>query len=154
METKNTIQVSFVILLILMIIALGLEVFIAFFFERFVSQPGNLFYGEQVDLFIYNSHALENHYIRVLAGFASRYGIAACLACLMILVLAFRKGRKWAWSGVLIISLFVWGSVLIENIPIHNAIIFTIGLLGLLIVMAALMFSAREFWGEKEGINL
>jgi len=55
---------------------------------------------------------------------------------------------------MLVVSIIVWGNTLIGNIAYKNPVTITICVVGLLLAVVALIISAREFLGEKEGINL
>ncbi len=148
MESKKAIQISFIILLIQSVLALiyGLGAFILPEFLASRSYPQ--YTGESWDSLLTDSPALGN-YIMILEGAAGGLGLTATIGNLFILFSGFRKGEKWAWFYILIVNIIGWGNILIANILMKNSLVLLIIASGLLLIVAALIVSAKAFLIEK-----
>jgi hypothetical protein len=144
METKKTVQVSFVILLIMTVIALILVVIAALMPELLISRSFPLYTGQPWNDFITGNPMIAN-YILIKERMIGGLGLAACLCGLFVLFNAFRKVEKWSWYCLLVFQLVAWGTVLIESIIFNNFHIIIVAIIGLLLVAIGLSISARIF---------
>lgn len=151
MKPQKIFQASFVLLLVLMIAALGIEIFFAFFSRTLIQPDHTWLPGEQVLISLNGSHALGNHYIRALEPGAGLTGLFLALTALLILFTAFRKRKRWGWFALLITAGLVWLSILAENLPVQNVFLSVLGILGLFLVIGAMTSSARPVFG-KDGL--
>lgn len=121
----------------------------AFIMPEFLAAHSFLKYtGQPWDMLLKENAEIAN-YILILEGAAGGLGIATILANLFVLLTSFRKGEKWSWFFVLIVSMTAWGSNLITNILLKNSISVVIMLFGLLLLAIALAISAKAFLFEK-----
>ncbi len=148
METKKSIQVSFVILLIMMIFGLiyGLvgfikpEVLVARSFPSYTGQS----YGE------YSAQSPRiTDYILILERMAAGLGIVVVLGGLIVLFTAFKKGLKWAWFYVLVCAVLAWGNNLFANAALNNSRLVTVNIIGLILVVIGLLISTKDFLSKK-----
>ena len=148
METKKSIQISFIILLIMTVLAfvyglLGVikpDFFVARSFQLYTEQSWNDYLGA--------SPTLAN-YILILERMAAGNGIAVSIAGLFVLLTAFKKVEKWAWFYIATVSIIGWGNVLVANIAFNNPITITIIITGLALLVIGLIIAAKDFLGER-----
>lgn len=149
METKKTVQASFVLLLVMTIIGFIYGIFIMFLPEVLVSKSFLLYTGQQwADL--KTSDPVLANYIIIMLRFAGGGALACAFGGVMVLFNAYRKVEKWAWYFMLVVSVIVWGNALIGNIAYKNPVTITICVAGLLLMAIALIISAKDFFGEKK----
>jgi len=149
MGTKKSVQISFVLLLIVTIIGFIYGFFAAFLPEVLVSRSYPLYTGLSWTDFKIADPVLAN-YILIMLRFAGGGALAIALGNVIVLFTAYRKVEKWAWYFVLVVSIIVWGNTLIGNIAYKNPVTITICIVGLLLVAIALIISAKDFLGEKK----
>lgn len=149
METKKSIQVSFVILLIMTFIALIYAVVTTIQPALLVSRSFPLYTGEPWDEFLNASPKLA-HYMLILERMAGGLGITASIGGLIVLLTTFRKVEKWAWYFILAIGVIGWGNNLVANILFKNTPIIIIIVVGLVLIAAGLIISANAFLCEKK----
>jgi len=149
METKKAIQISFVIFMIGLVLALiyALSAFIKP--ELLVSRSFPLYTDLQWDNLLNESPNIAK-YVLILERMAGGLGLATVLAGFFVLFTAFRKGEKWAWYYMMVVSLIGWGNNLLGNIMMHNTLVIIIIIVGLLLLTAGLIVSAKAFLCEKE----
>lgn len=148
MESKKAIQVSFIILIVESVIAL-LYGFGAFIVPEFLTARSfPLYTGQTWDSLLNENPEIAN-YIMILEGAAGGLGVTATLANLFVLLTRFRKGEKGAWFFVLVVSIIGWGSDLITNILLKNPLSVIIISGGMLLLIAALIISAKAFLVDK-----
>jgi len=90
------------------------------------------------------------NYILIMLLFTGGQAIAISFGIFIVLFTAFRRGEKWAWYFVLVVSIIAWGNTLIGNIAYKNPVTITICVVGLLLVAIALIISAKDFLGERK----
>jgi hypothetical protein len=148
MESKKKIKISFVILMVESVIALiyGLCAFIIP--EFLTSRTFPLYTGQSWDSLLTENPGIAN-YIMILEGSSGGLGFTAILANLFVLLTEFRKGKKWAWFFVLVVSITGWCSDLVTNILLKNMFSVIIIALGLLLLIGALIISAKAFLLKK-----
>lgn len=148
MKPQPLFQLILALLMVLMIAALGIEIFFAFFSSTLI-QAGPLWLpGEQVLTFLNDSPALENHFLRTSEPFFGKAGMVLALASLLILFTAFRKRKKWGWMALLLVSALVWIAVIAEGLPLEKAWFSGLGILGLLLVAGSLPFLYGRFFRQ------
>jgi hypothetical protein len=149
METKKAIQISFVIFMIGLVLALiyALATFIKP--ELLVSRSFPLYTGLQWDKLLNESPNVA-HYMLIIERMAGGLGLAIVLGGFFVLFTAFRKGEKWAWYFMLVVSLIGWGNNLLANIMVNNTVVIIIIAVGILTLIAGLIISAKAFLGEKK----
>lgn len=148
METKKSIQVSFVILLIMTILALvyGLmavikpDFFVASSFQLYTEQSWNDYLGA--------SPMLAN-YMLILERMAGGMGFAASIGGLFVLLTVFKKVEKWAWFYIAVVSIIGWVNTLVANIAFKNPITITIIIIGLVLLVIGLIIPAKDFLGKR-----
>ena len=79
-------------------------------------------------------------------------GLATVLGSFFVLFTAFKKGEKWAWYYMMVVSIVAWGNNLLGNIMMHNTLIIIIIVSGLLLLAVGLIISAKSFLGEKKSV--
>ena len=146
MKPKITNQACFVLLMVLMIVALGIEIFIAFFSGTLIHPAPSWLPGEQVLISLNESHALENHLIRVVEPAAGLAGILLSLAALLILLTAFRKRKMWGWFALLLTAGLLWLMIAAESIPSGSALLGVIGVSGLFLFMGTFLIYFRNLF--------
>jgi uncharacterized membrane protein (DUF485 family) len=149
METKKAIQISFVIFMIGLVLALiyALAAFIKP--ELLVSRSFQLYTGLQWDNLLNESPNVA-HYTLILERMAGGLGLATVAGGFFVLFTAFRKGEKWAWYFMLVVSLIGWGNNLLGNIIMKNTLVIIIILVGILTLIAGLIISSKVFLCEKK----
>jgi hypothetical protein len=149
METKKSVKISFVILLILTIIALILGIVAAFMPELLISRSFPLYTGKPWNDFLTGNPMMGN-YILIKERMVGGQGFAACLCGLFVLFNAYRKVEKWAWYCLLVFTMIGWGTILIESITFNNSPIIIVAVVGLVLVAIGLIMSARTFLTDKK----
>jgi len=148
METKKSVQTSLIILLIMLIIGFIYGILVTFLPEVLVSKSYPLYTGLSWADFKTTDPVLAN-YILIMLRFAGGGALASAIGGAIVLFNAYRKGEKWAWYFMLVVSIIVWGNTLIGNIAYKNPVTITICVVGLLLAVVALIISAKDFLGEK-----
>jgi hypothetical protein len=151
MESKKAIQVSFVILIIESVIALLYSLGAFFIPELLTLRSFPLYTGQSWQSLLNENPEIAN-YIMILEGAAGGLGVTATLANLFVLLTGFRKGERWAWFFVLVVSILGWGSILITNILLKNLLSEIIMSGGMFLLVAALIISAKAFLVDKESL--
>jgi len=152
METKKTVQISFIILLIMTLIALIYAIVTALKPELLASRSFSLYTGQPWNDLLTENATMAN-YILILERMAGGLGIAASIGGLFVLLTVFRKVEKWAWYYVLVVSIVGWGNNLLANILTKNSLIIVIILIGLSLVIVGLLLSAKIFLSQKKDSN-
>ena len=149
METKKAIQISYVIFMIGLVLALiyALAAFIKP--ELLVSRSFPLYTGLQWDNMLNESPNVA-HYMLIIERMAGGLGLATVFGGFIVLFTAFRKGEKWAWYFMLVVSLIGWGNNLLANIMMNNTLVIIIIAVGILTLIAGLIVSAKAFLCEKK----
>jgi hypothetical protein len=148
METKKSIQVSFVILLIMMIIGLiyGLTGFIKP--ELLVARSFQLYTGQSYSTYLAESPKLAN-YILILERMAAGLGLVVVLGALFVLLISFKKGLKWAWFYVLVCGVLAWGNNLFANAMLNNPLLIIVNIIGIVLIVIGLIIPAKDFFGKS-----
>jgi len=148
METKKSIQVSFVILWIMMIIALiyGLTGFIKP--ELLVARSFQLYTGQSYSTYLAESPKLAN-YLLILERMATGLGMVVALGAIIVLLTSFKKGPKWAWFYILICGILGWGNTLFANITLNNPLLITVNIIGIVLVLIGLIIPVKDFFGKS-----
>jgi len=148
METKKSIQISFIILLIMTILAFvyGLlamikpDFFVARSFQLYTEQSWNDYLGA--------SPILAN-YMLILERMAGGLGVATSIGGLFVLLTVFKKVEKWSWFYIAVVSIIGWGNILVANIAFKNPATITIIIIGLVLLVIGLIIPAKDFLGKK-----
>ncbi len=148
MESSKSIKISFIILMIESILAL-LYGMVAFVLPEVVTSVSYFTYTGQTWDSLIAEHTEIASYIMILEGAAGGLGFALILANLFVLITAFRKGEKWSWFFVLVVSLIGWGVDLITNMLFKNTFSVVVIGCGMLLLVAAMVVSAKAFLTEK-----
>lgn len=148
METKKSIQVSFVILLVMMIIALVYAVIAAVLPQLLVSRSFPLYTDLSWNDFL-NTSPVHAHYMLILERMAGGLGVALSLGGIIVLAAIYRKGVKWAWYYVLVVGVIGWVNNLIANILFHNTLVIIVIVTGLVLIAIGLIIPAKDFLCEK-----
>lgn len=149
METKKAIHISFVILMIGSVLALVYALAAFTKPELLASRSFPLYTGLKWDNLLNESPNIAK-YVLILERMCGGLGLATVLAGFFVLLTAFRKGEKWAWYCMMVVSLIGWGNNLLANVMMHNTPIIVIIIVGLLILVAGLIVSAKAFLGENK----
>ena len=147
-EAKKSVKISFVILLIMLILALvyGLiavfkpEVIVARSFEGFTGKPPWHYYDPVVGV---------GGYMVTLERMAGGLGVALTLGALIVLFMAYRKVEKWAWYYMLVVGVIGWVNNLVANIAFKNPTITTVIVIGLILMVIGLLIPVKDFVGRK-----
>lgn len=150
MKTKKTVEISYVILLIMLIIALIYAAVTAIQPEFLVSRSFPLFTGLVWADFL-NSNPDLAKYMLILERMAGGLGLAVSIGGLFVLITSYKKVVRWAWYYILVVGLIGWGNNLIANILFKNTLIIIIIVIGLALIITGLMIPVKEFFhNEKE----
>jgi hypothetical protein len=147
-EAKKSVKISFVILLIMLILALvyGLitvfrpEVIVARSFEGFTGKPPWPYYDPVVGV---------GGYMVTLERMAGGLGLALTLGALIVLFTAYRKVEKWAWYYMLVVGVIGWVNNLIANVAFKNPTTTTIIIVGLVLIIIGLLIPVKDFFCKK-----
>src|SRR5512138_2969619 len=120
MRPSKSIRISFIILMIESFVAMFYSISAFIMPQILVSRSFKIYTGKDWDTFFNGSPDLAN-YVMLLEGAAGGMGFAVIVANLFVLITSFRKGEKWAWFFVLVVSMTGWGVDLITNILLHNS---------------------------------
>ena len=148
METKKSIQISFVILVIMTILALVYGILGVIKPDFFVARS-YLLYTKQSWRDCLGVNSTLANYMLILERMAAGNGIAVSIGGLFVLFTVFRKVKKWAWFYIATVSIIGWGNVLIANIAFNNPITLTIISTGLALLVIGLIIPAKDFLGKK-----
>lgn len=148
METKKSIQVSFVILLIMMIFALiyGLTGFIKP--DLLVKRSFQLYTDQSFANYQDESPRLAN-YVLILERMSAGLGVVVALGGLIVLFTSFKKSLKWAWFYILVCAILGWGNTLLANAAFNNPLLIMVNIIGLVLLVIGLIIPAKDFWGTK-----
>jgi hypothetical protein len=149
MEKNKIIQISAVILLIESAIAMVYGIVAFILPDLLVSRSFPLATGQSWENMLNVSPEIVS-YILILEGMAGGLGFTAIVGSLFVILIAFRKGEKWAWFYLMIIGITGWGNNLIGNILMKNNTVILIIVCGLALHLAALIFSAKAILFGKE----
>lgn len=147
-QAKRSVQISFVILLIMMILAfvyalmatITPQIIVMRSFHGYVSTSWAEFTG---------SNPTVAGYIITLERMAGGLGLAVTLGGFLVLFTAFRKAEKWAWFYVLITGVIAWVNNLVANIAFKNAMTTWIIIIGLALLALGLIIPAKDFYCKK-----
>lgn len=147
-ETRKSVNISFVILLIMLILALLYaliavlrpEVIVARSFEGFTGKPPWPYYDPVVGV---------GGYMVTLERMAGGLGLALTLGALVVLFTAYRKVEKWAWYYMLVVGVIGWVNNLVANIACKNSMITTIIIIGLILMIIGLLIPVKAFFSKK-----
>jgi len=149
METKKSVQISFVILLIATVISLIVGIVAAFTPELLISRSFPLYTDRPWTDFL-TVNPTEGNYILIKERMMGAQWIAASLSGIFVLFAAFRKVEKWAWYCILVLTIIGWGSALIEGITFNNPPVIIIAVVGLVLVAIGIIMSASVFLTDKK----
>ncbi|MCK4941245.1 hypothetical protein KAS45_04065 [candidate division WOR-3 bacterium] len=147
-EVKKSVKISFVILLIMMILALVYAFITLFMPQVIVARSFQGFTGQSFAEYAASSPTVAG-YILVLERMAGGVGLALVLGGLIVLMTAFKKAEKWAWFFVLVTALIGWVNNLIANIAFKNSMTITIIVVGLILLAIGLLIPVKDFFGKK-----
>lgn len=111
-------------------------------FEGYIGEPWSEFLEQQP-----KQAALYGHLTRLHAGDA----FVGSLFALLIVSASYRKGEKWAWSGLLIGTIMSFGSIIVFASMFSDPAGIALGIVGLCIGLVALLIPVKEIWSAKEG---
>ena len=149
METKKTIQIPFVILLIAIVIALLVGIVATFMPELLISRSFPLYTNNSWNDFI-KGNPLAGNYVLIKERMMGVQVLAASIGGIFILFTAYRKVEKWAWYCILLVTVIVFGSALIEGMTFNNPPVIIISLIGLVLVATGSIISARTFLSDNK----
>ena len=147
-EVKKSVKISFVILLIMMILALVYAFITLFMPQVIVARSFQGFTGQSFAEYAASNPTIAG-YILVLERMAGGVGLALVLGGLIVLMTAFKKAEKWAWFFVLVTALIGWVNNLIANIAFKNSMTITIIVVGLILLAIGLLIPVKDFFGKK-----
>jgi hypothetical protein len=147
-EVKKSVKISFVIILIMMILALVYAFMATFMPQVIVARSFQGYTGQSFAEYAVSNPAVAG-YILVLERMAGGVGLALVLGALIVLMTAFRKTEKWAWFFVLVTALIAWVNNLVANMAFKNSMTITIIVIGLILLALGLIISAKEFLTKK-----
>ena len=148
METKKSIQVSFVILLIMMILALVYALMAVIKPDFFVARSFQLYTGQSWNDYLGASPMLAN-YMLILERMAGGMGFVVSIGGLIVLLSVFKKVEKSAWFYIAVVSIIGWVNILVANIAFKNPITITIIIIGLVLLVIGLIIPAKDFLSKR-----
>jgi hypothetical protein len=149
METKKSVQISFVILLITICIALVVGIVAAFIPELLISRSFPLYTDKPWNDFL-TGDQMAGNYILIKERMMGTQWLAASLGGIFVLFAAFKKVEKWSWYCILALTIIGWGSALIEGITFNNPPVIMVAVIGLVLVAIGLIMSASTFLTNKK----
>lgn len=149
METNKSVQISFVILMVMMSIALIYSFATTFKPDLMASLSFMLYTDQSWNDFLKETPRLAN-YILIIERMAGGLGIAASAGGLIILLTVYRKAEKWTWYYVLFVGIIAWTNNLIANIMLKNLSVVIIIAIGLTLMIIGLIIPARVFLGKNK----
>jgi hypothetical protein len=149
METKKSVQISFIILLIVTILELIIGIVVTFIPELLISRSFPLYTDKPWNDFL-SGNLLAGNYILIKERMIGVQVLAVCLCGLFVIFNAFRKVEKWVWYCLLVFTVIGWGSMLIEGITFTNPPVIMVAVIGLVLVAIGLIMSARTFLTNKK----
>jgi hypothetical protein len=149
MGTKKTVQISFIIFLIVIIIAIILGVVAAFKPGLLISKSFPLYTGKPWNDFLTGNPMIGN-YILIKERVVGGLGLAACLCGLFVLLQAFRKVEKWTWYCLLAFTMIVWGTVLVESVTFKNLPVTIVAVAGLVLAAIGFIISGKTFLAVRK----
>jgi hypothetical protein len=147
-EVKKSVKISFVIILIMMILALVYAFMATFTPQVIVMRSFQGYTGQSFAEYAATNPTVAG-YILVLERMAGGVGLALVLGALIVLFAAFKKAPKWAWFFVLVTALIAWVNNLIANIAFKNSMTITIIVIGLALLAVGLIIPAKEFLAKE-----
>ncbi|KPK64444.1 hypothetical protein AMJ83_01650 [candidate division WOR_3 bacterium SM23_42] len=146
-EAKKSVKISFVILLIMLLLALVYGLITVFAPEFIVARSFEGFTGKP--WYIYDAVVGVGGYIITLERMAGGLGLALTLGALIVLFTAYRKVEKWAWYYMLVVGVIGWVNNLIANIAFKNTVTTTIIIIGLILIIIGLLIPVKDFFSKK-----
>ena len=147
-ETKKSIKMSFVILLIMMILAL-IYALITIFMPQIIVMRSFQGYTGQSWLEFADSNPTIAGYVLNLERMAGGIGLALALGGLIVLMTAYKKAERWAWFYILVVGVIGWVNNLIANIIFKNPVTTTIIIVGLMLIAIGLIIPAKVFLSKE-----
>lgn len=147
-EVKKSVKISFVIILIMMILALVYAFMATFMPQVIVMRSFQGFTGQSFAEYAAANPAVAG-YILVLERMAGGVGLALVLGGLIVLMTAFKKAEKYAWFFVLVTALIAWVNNLVANIAFKNSMNVTIIVIGIILLAIGLLIPAKDFLTKK-----
>lgn len=147
-EVKKSVKISFVIILIMMILALVYAFMATFMPQVIVMRSFQGYTGQSFAEYAATNPTVAG-YILVLERMAGGVGLALVLGGLIVLMTAFKKAEKWAWFFVLVTAFIGWVNNLIANIAFKNSMTTTIIVVGLILLAIGLIIPAKDFFCKK-----
>ncbi len=147
-DVKKSIKISFIILLIMTILALVYGLITLITPQIIVMRSFQGFTGMSWADFAASNQTVAG-YILVLETMAGGLGLAAVIGGLIVLFAAFRKAEKWAWFYMLIVSLVAWVNNLVANITFKNAMNTWIIIIGLVLLALGLVIPVKDFFSRE-----
>jgi hypothetical protein len=147
-DAKKPNKISFIILLIMMILALIYGLMALVTPQIIIVRSFQGFIGMSWAEFAAANQSVAG-YIMVLERMAGGLGVAAVVGGLIVLFAAFRKSEKWAWFYILIISLIAWVNNLVANIICKNAMTTWIIIIGLVLLAVGLVIPIKDFFSKE-----
>jgi len=148
METKKSIQISFVILLIMMIIGLVYALIAFIKPDLLVARSFQLYTEQSWTDYLTASPKLAD-YMLILERMVGALGVVVAFGALFVLFTAFKNGLKWAWFYILVCGILSWGNNLQANVTINNPVNITVSIIGLVLMVIGLIIPAKDFWGKR-----
>jgi hypothetical protein len=148
METKKSVQISFIILLCMTILAFVYGLLAVIKPDLFVTRSFQLYTEQSWNDYLGANPTLAN-YMLILERMAAGNGFAVSIAGLFVLLTVFKKVEKWAWFFVATVSIIGWVNVLVANIAFNNPITITIITTGLALLVIGLIIPAKDFLGKN-----
>ena len=148
MQTNKSIQISSTILLIITILGLIYALLAAIMPQFFVARAFQS-YAQQSWASFSEAHAHAASYVLILKRMVGVAGFGLSLGGIFILMTAYKKGQRWAWFCMLIISLIGWSNPLFSNIATHNVPAIFVCACGLMLMVIGLLIPVKAFFSKE-----
>ena len=119
-EVKKSVKISFVIILIMMILALIYALMAMFTPQLIIMRSFQGYTGQSFAEYAVSNPEVAG-FILVLERMAGGIGLALVLGALIVLMTAFKRAEKWAWFFVLVTALIAWVKVGLSLSPVAAA---------------------------------
>lgn len=147
-DVKKSVRISFVILLIMMIVAL-IYAFITLFMPQVIVMRSFQGYTGQSWCEFAGSNPTLAGYILGIERMAGGLGFVISFGALFVLFTAYKKVEKWAWFYILVVGILGWVNNLVANIIFKNSMTITIIVIGLVLIVIGLLIPVKDFFGKK-----
>lgn len=139
----KTLQASWILLVIVMAVHIIAGLISLFFPQLFIEGKFHLMTGQQWSDFMVSSPQVSS-YIYILSSAEGLFVFTSGIATLFIILFAYRKGEKWAWYILLILTTIGHAGSIRENLYVGDVQIVIVDIIMLVIAYGALAITSKS----------